>query len=588
MSPGVGRLIPRRNRNSDNIIIAAKIQLIGAIIAAIIIAAVSLFGIFSQKALALKNIDTSENSSNKKNQKKDRYEAPSIPILYTSSTTKDPSEWPVRPLAIQRIEEKYVIKTYEHESIISKTKGRVIFCGTHPEESGKTVIIKTDDDYHYRYAGFETIYVKVGQNISPEDVLGVVEKNDQSDSSLNIMITKDAKSIEIKNPESVVSGQYQTISDYNQINNPDDVIFPILNKYSLSSGYGWRKDPLTGNPIFHSGIDIMAVSGTLVRSAIDGKVLAIGYNIATGNYIIISHKKNYATLYSHLNKIYVYENNNVKIGEIIGTVGNSGYSTGPHLHFAVYKDGKTINPLNIFSVDFTETNEIPSALELDVENYKTKKEQRFISKIIIDPGHGGNDYGGNATYIKNGAAINIFEKTINLDISKKLYGYLSKLYPTREIILIRTDDISLSLEERVNLSSHAIENNEDAIFISIHANSSFSNKQMSGFEIWYYQNNILEYSDYENYSSELLANTVLNGIESSVGSMSPSQGIKTEDWFLLRRNIMPSILIETGFISNQQDAELLVDSDYQDLLIQGIADGINRFVILYEGTDMIR
>jgi murein DD-endopeptidase MepM/ murein hydrolase activator NlpD len=115
----------------------------------------------------------------------------------------------------------------------------------------------------------------------------------------------------------------------------------------ISSWYGWRRDPFSGNRSFHNGLDIGVDSGTPVCSAMDGVVAETGYNSGFGNYVIISHHAGWMSLYGHLQTILVKEGRRVSSGQRIALSGNTGYSTGPHLHFSVFKNGRTVNPFNV-------------------------------------------------------------------------------------------------------------------------------------------------------------------------------------------------------------------------------------------------
>jgi murein DD-endopeptidase MepM/ murein hydrolase activator NlpD len=112
----------------------------------------------------------------------------------------------------------------------------------------------------------------------------------------------------------------------------------------VTSPYGYRANPFTGARQFHSGLDIGAPIGTPVRAAMAGRVIAAAVNESNGNYVVITHHSGYRTLYAHLNVIRVKSGAYVKTGEHIGDVGTTGISTGPHLHFTVYKNGVTMNP----------------------------------------------------------------------------------------------------------------------------------------------------------------------------------------------------------------------------------------------------
>jgi len=125
-------------------------------------------------------------------------------------------------------------------------------------------------------------------------------------------------------------------------------IYPLKGS-RLSSPFGWRNDPFTGVRSYHAALDLAAPLGTRVNAAMDGTVSATGYNGTYGNFIIMSHSGNYQTMYAHLTTILVKKGEHVNQGIQIGTVGTTGYSTGPHLHFAVFKNGKAVNPLDLLS-----------------------------------------------------------------------------------------------------------------------------------------------------------------------------------------------------------------------------------------------
>lgn len=113
----------------------------------------------------------------------------------------------------------------------------------------------------------------------------------------------------------------------------------------VTSPYGWRRDPITGTRRFHNGIDIGGFRGDPVRAALEGRVVETGYNESAGNYILLSHVGGYTTFYAHLRSIHVTRGMYVREGQKIGEVGSTGYSTGPHLHFSVFRWGRPVNPV---------------------------------------------------------------------------------------------------------------------------------------------------------------------------------------------------------------------------------------------------
>lgn len=120
-------------------------------------------------------------------------------------------------------------------------------------------------------------------------------------------------------------------------------IWPV--RGPISSPFGLRADPFTGVRRFHAGVDIVVNLGTPVKAAADGRVADLGYNANYGNYIILSHAGGMQTLYGHLSGFSVARGDTVTQGSIIGNSGNTGYSTGPHVHFGIYRQGVAIDPL---------------------------------------------------------------------------------------------------------------------------------------------------------------------------------------------------------------------------------------------------
>lgn len=113
----------------------------------------------------------------------------------------------------------------------------------------------------------------------------------------------------------------------------------------LTSGFGYRKDPFTSRRTFHHGIDIVAPYGRPVRATGDGLVTKAGRDVGLGQTVSISHDFGLVTRYGHLSKLTVERGAFVKRGDVIGHVGNTGRSTGVHLHYEVHVDGRPDNPL---------------------------------------------------------------------------------------------------------------------------------------------------------------------------------------------------------------------------------------------------
>ena len=132
-------------------------------------------------------------------------------------------------------------------------------------------------------------------------------------------------------------------------NSTGSYIWPCPSSKAVSSGYGNRTIDLYGYQKFHAGVDIAANMGNNIIAADGGTVIVSGYDGGYGNYIMINHGDGRVTLYAHMSSRAVSVGANVTKGQVIGYVGSTGNSTGPHLHFEVRVNGGTVNPLKYFS-----------------------------------------------------------------------------------------------------------------------------------------------------------------------------------------------------------------------------------------------
>lgn len=226
-----------------------------------------------------------------------------------------------------------------------------------------------------------------------------------------------------------------------------------------------------------------------------------------------------------------------------------------------------------------------------------------VGAIIIDAGHGGKDPGALKTYKINGKDVTIQEKDINLKVSKMLYERLKTAYPDKKIILTRSTDVYLTLSQRTDIANGVkVADNEAILFISVHVNSSM-NKTSSGYEVWYlspgYRRNVLDKSVVEEdkslypilntmmeeeYTTEsiMIAKFIMDGLQTQIGKESTSRGIKAEEWFVVKNALMPSVLIELGFVSNEKEALNLNDDKYLQKASLGIYNGIVAFTTHFE------
>ena len=134
-------------------------------------------------------------------------------------------------------------------------------------------------------------------------------------------------------------------------NTVDGVTWLVPCKYKrMSSAYGWRKHPVYGTKKFHYGIDLAASSGTPIVATRDGKVTVAKYSSSAGYYVTLSHGDGFSSQYMHMTHYIVKVGQQVSAGEVIGYVGSTGASTGPHLHFSILYNGSHVNPANYIKV----------------------------------------------------------------------------------------------------------------------------------------------------------------------------------------------------------------------------------------------
>jgi N-acetylmuramoyl-L-alanine amidase len=230
-----------------------------------------------------------------------------------------------------------------------------------------------------------------------------------------------------------------------------------------------------------------------------------------------------------------------------------------------------------------------------------------INTIIIDAGHGGKDPGG-IGYNQ------IHEKDIVLGVAKELKKDLKRRFRHKSILLTRNDDTFIPLEERGSIAN-GIDPGQNPIFISIHANISFSSN-VRGYETFYLsleavgdnarevaqrENSVLDFEiehsdDYVGEiinrlvdieyrrESMLMAEYIQEGIERYVEVESTNRGVKSAFFYVLKESKMPAVLVEIGFLTNEKEAVLLTQSEYQKRIVRGVADGIEAFVTAFEKT----
>lgn len=203
--------------------------------------------------------------------------------------------------------------------------------------------------------------IQIGQILKIPSMPGIVytvKKNGETANSIaekfEVSAEKLARVNHLQENQNLVAGQTLFAPDAlldwvtRQEINGDLFHKPVRSRYYLSSYYGWRSSPFSGKRSYHSGVDMACPQGTPVYAALGGTVTSVGYNNVYGNYIIVTHHSGYKTLYGHLSKQLVTRGKWVDTNSRIGLVGSTGLSTGPHLHFTVYKFGKTVNPAGLW------------------------------------------------------------------------------------------------------------------------------------------------------------------------------------------------------------------------------------------------
>lgn len=204
------------------------------------------------------------------------------------------------------------------------------------------------DDFIKKYKNIMGENISVSQMIdSAKDVAQSVMKPTGESNTVEIIGDKEAATPKADEPAETVeapeSGERTTAQVMASFSDSESITIPVHGE--ITSRFGYRTDPISGEYKLHSAIDISANEGTKVSAAWDGIVTKSGYDVDAGYYVWMVHKNGCETLYCHLSEILVDTGNVIRAGEILALSGNTGYSTGPHLHFGIKKDGEMIDPL---------------------------------------------------------------------------------------------------------------------------------------------------------------------------------------------------------------------------------------------------
>lgn len=228
-----------------------------------------------------------------------------------------------------------------------------------------------------------------------------------------------------------------------------------------------------------------------------------------------------------------------------------------------------------------------------------------VQAILIDPGHGGKDPGAVATHTIDGKKQVLQEKDIVLSVARDLHARLKAAYPDKRILLTRSGDSYPSLDDRVRIANGIpLDANEAIIYVSLHCNASF-NTSAQGYEVWYLSpeyrrdlvsdrnvegndeilpilNDMLE----EEFTTEsvIMARNMLHYFDLFFKGKTKSRGLKAAEWFVVRNAKMPSVLVELGFLTNEQDARLFLDESHLQRFAEALYSAISDYVRSFEQT----
>jgi murein DD-endopeptidase MepM/ murein hydrolase activator NlpD len=189
-----------------------------------------------------------------------------------------------------------------------------------------------------------------------ENEIRLVSSMDENELAYSISATLNSISGRMKFQEKSYSEIEKMIKDKAKLLASTPAIQPVSNKdlTRVASGFGSRIDPVYKTVKFHAGLDFASPQGTPIYATADGRVTTAGNRgNGYGNYVEINHGYSYETLYGHMVRVKVRVGQIVKRGEVIGWVGSTGKSTGPHLHYEVHKNGRPIDPIYFFYNDLT-------------------------------------------------------------------------------------------------------------------------------------------------------------------------------------------------------------------------------------------
>jgi len=246
----------------------------------------------------------------------------------------------------QGIDIKAPIKT----PVYASQGGTVSLIETKEKGYGKRIDLQHDNDFSTRYAHLNDFKVKEGQKVKQGDIIGYVGNTGASTSPhLHFEVHKNG---EVINPTNLLVN-LNLVEGRVNISQEKKFTSPIKKEdlTKVSSGYGMRKHPITKEMKKHNGVDYVAPLNTEILAIGDGVVRKVNHAFEDGKghgrFVIVDHENGYSSLYSQLNGYKVKEGQKVKAGDVVGLLGSSGMSTGPHLHLEIKKDGQHIDPESV-------------------------------------------------------------------------------------------------------------------------------------------------------------------------------------------------------------------------------------------------
>lgn len=188
----------------------------------------------------------------------------------------------------------------------------------------------------------ERLYAPIFHEVQPGDALSLLSKKYGVDVQ-TIKLANNLHNDLIRIGDTIIIPHLQRAPNQPFELKKGSFIWPVLGV--ISSPYGYRKHPIRKERHFHGGIDIAVPIGTQIRAAAAGTVIQSGYIVGFGKTVIIDHGNGVRTLYAHNSSLMVRAGARVNLGQTIALSGSTGSSTGPHLDFRIYYNGKTVNPI---------------------------------------------------------------------------------------------------------------------------------------------------------------------------------------------------------------------------------------------------